>query len=345
MIMGITEIVLLVLGIGVLVASFVIPEKKKKLREGERELGEAQIKELLEGQLEEVQEKVADAVEGAISYALEKAERSMERISNEKIMAINEYSDTVLESIHKNHEETVFLYDMLNDKYESLKSFASEVDKKAKEVKESARESVKVVEESARAVQASTKAVIQSELAEGDKKFQEVSDRVEDFPETKSFSLEEEEFSDGASADATVEEHVSVWPVEKSSSIKEEPEKKTERQEEKEEVMISPFIPLQPERIQGTAINDKKVEDEPAKGKTKKKTTKKHVKLSEVIQEKQEEIPTVNLSFANTAGDGKSNKEKILALYKEGKSNVAIAKELGLGIGEVKLIIDLFKGV
>ena len=236
MIMGITEIVLLVLGIGVFVASFVIPEKKKKLREGERELGEAQIKELLEGQLEEVQEKVADAVEGAISYALEKAERSMERISNEKIMAINEYSDTVLESIHKNHEETVFLYDMLNDKYESLKSFASEVDKKAKEVKESARESVKVVEESARAVQASTKAVIQSELAEGDKKFQEVSDRVEDFPETKSFSLEEEEFSDGASADATVEEHVSVWPVEKSSSIKEEPEKKTERQEEKEEV-------------------------------------------------------------------------------------------------------------
>ena len=153
--------------------------------------------------------------------------------------------------------------------------------------------------------------------------------------------MEEEEFSDGASADATVEEHVSVWPVEKSSSIKEEPEKKTERQEEKEEVMISPFIPLQPERIQGTA----KVEDEPAKGKTKKKTTKKHVKLSEVIQEKQEEIPTVNLSFANTAGDGKSNKEKILALYKEGKSNVAIAKELGLGIGEVKLIIDLFKGV
>ena len=104
MIMGITEIVLLVLGIGVFVASFVIPEKKKKLREGERELGEAQIKELLEGQLEEVQEKVADAVEGAISYALEKAERSMERISNEKIMAINEYSDTVLESIHKNHE-------------------------------------------------------------------------------------------------------------------------------------------------------------------------------------------------------------------------------------------------
>ena len=38
-----------------------------------------------------------------------------------------------------------------------------------------------------------------------------------------------------------------------------------------------------------------------------------------------------------------SNKEKILALHQEGKSNMAIAKSLGLGIGEVKLIIDLFE--
>ena len=39
-----------------------------------------------------------------------------------------------------------------------------------------------------------------------------------------------------------------------------------------------------------------------------------------------------------------NNNEKILQLSKEGKSNVEIAKELGLGIGEVKLVIDLFKG-
>ena len=38
-----------------------------------------------------------------------------------------------------------------------------------------------------------------------------------------------------------------------------------------------------------------------------------------------------------------SNKDKILKLHEEGKSNMAIAKSLGLGIGEVKLIIDLFE--
>ena len=52
----------------------------------------------------------------------------------------------------------------------------------------------------------------------------------------------------------------------------------------------------------------------------------------------------------NTAGrDPKSletgnNNERILELASKGKSNVEIAKELGLGIGEVKLVIDLFKG-
>ena len=39
-----------------------------------------------------------------------------------------------------------------------------------------------------------------------------------------------------------------------------------------------------------------------------------------------------------------NNNDKILRLYKEGMSNVDIAKELGLGVGEVKLVINLFKG-
>lgn len=41
--------------------------------------------------------------------------------------------------------------------------------------------------------------------------------------------------------------------------------------------------------------------------------------------------------------DNSNKNERVLALHKQGKSNVAIAKELGLGVGEVNLIIDLFK--
>ena len=43
--------------------------------------------------------------------------------------------------------------------------------------------------------------------------------------------------------------------------------------------------------------------------------------------------------------ESRNSNEKILALHREGMSNVAIAKELGLGVGEVKLVIDLFKGM
>ena len=50
----------------------------------------------------------------------------------------------------------------------------------------------------------------------------------------------------------------------------------------------------------------------------------------------------MDLSFMPEHKNKNSN-ERILALHKAGKSNMAIAKELGLGIGEVKLVIDLFK--
>ena len=39
-----------------------------------------------------------------------------------------------------------------------------------------------------------------------------------------------------------------------------------------------------------------------------------------------------------------NNNDRILRLHREGVSNVDIAKELGLGVGEVKLVINLFKG-
>ena len=49
----------------------------------------------------------------------------MERECNEKIMAISEYSDTVIESMNKTHTEIMFLYSMLNDKHAELTDLSS----------------------------------------------------------------------------------------------------------------------------------------------------------------------------------------------------------------------------
>ena len=55
---------------------------------------------------------------------------------------------------------------------------------------------------------------------------------------------------------------------------------------------------------------------------------------------------SLNLSSdMDNNGDVSDVKTKVLKMHKAGKSNVAIAKELGLGVGEVQLFIDLFMSV
>ena len=136
--MNLLEILLLLAGSLIFVVSFWLPAKKEEQLEGTKELAKEEISELVGQEMIRVKEQVTDTVDETITYAVEKTERFMDRMSNEKMMAINEYSDTVIEDIHKTHTEVMFLYDMLNDKYESLKTTAVEVDKTVKAVREAA---------------------------------------------------------------------------------------------------------------------------------------------------------------------------------------------------------------
>ena len=51
----------------------------------------------------------------------------MEKLSNEKIMAISEFSDTIMDSMNKTHNEIMFLYSMLNDKHADLTKLAGQL--------------------------------------------------------------------------------------------------------------------------------------------------------------------------------------------------------------------------
>ena len=44
-----------------------------------------------------------------------------------------------------------------------------------------------------------------------------------------------------------------------------------------------------------------------------------------------------------TEEQGQNNNDQILEMYQGGRSPVDIARELDLGVGEVKLVIDLYK--
>ena len=78
------------------------------------------------------------------------------------------------------------------------------------------------------------------------------------------------------------------------------------------------------------------------------KTTKakKTATRKKPVKSKDVEAPDLNIGALGMKKEGgRNSNERILQLHNAGKSNVAIAKELGLGIGEVKLVIDLFEGM
>ncbi len=53
----------------------------------------------------------------------------------------------------------------------------------------------------------------------------------------------------------------------------------------------------------------------------------------------------VALQFGHEDDNSANHNERILQMHRMGRSNMAIAKDLGLGIGEVKLVIDLFENM
>ena len=304
--MSVLEIVLIIMGIIIFIGSFLIPERKNSsVREAA--VDEKEIHDLVDKEVEEARGKINDIVDETITYAMEKTERSMDRLTNEKMMAVNEYSDTVLSEINKNHQEVVFLYDMLNDKHENLKNTVTEVEKTAKEV----RQTVKDAELTAK------------ELTPGPEKQQSAD--FEPLGTAKGFSPEKITLvGDQPTAGEPV--------VEAALQTKETAAKKTAGTAKARTRAV----------VEADRENNKKDTTEHAlAGKTKTAGKSRDGKSKAEI-----EVPDVTVSLDKKGKSGARNSnEAILELHKAGKSNMAIAKELGLGIGEVKLVIDLFEGM
>lgn len=232
--MGILEIVLLIAGVIIFTGSFFLPLGGEKNTGIDQKAAKEEIHGLVEEEMNNVRSKMQDKMEETSEDAIEKAERALERLTNEKIMAVNEYSDTVLQEIHKNHEEAMFLYDMLNSKHANIKDTVSKMDK---------------------AVKAAENKTLENKTAENK-----------------------------AAADKTATDKTAGTVAEEKTA-----------DASQTETLIQP-----------------------------------------------ENSPEIGF-MGETVQEGQNNNEKILEMHKQGKSTVAIAKELGLGVGEVKLVIDLYK--
>ena len=335
------EAALLILGIGAFVASFIIPEKKNS-DEKTQEIDVEVLRKLIEKEMEAAKVRVTEVVDETLEYAVEKTERASERISNEKIMAISEYSETVLADMNKTHQEIMFLYDMLNDKHENLKETAKQVDRQAKEAEEKANAAATALaaKEEASAllekqVQLTTQ-VVEAKISEvkSEVKMEETKKEEAAKADTEEFIPIENKPLERITLDKIFGDNIPPEVV-----VAEQPV-----QTQAEEVSAEPgeTKPLEEKNIEVYSF----VEQAPHVERPVKREDQ-AVRLEDSIQamKQQEEVEEVpQESEVSKEPIVENNNDKILRMYKEGMSSVDIAKELGLGVGEVKLVINLFKG-
>jgi len=249
-IMSALEIVLMICGIICVIVSYVMGNGRNDYSENQIVSAELTIK-----QKENIQEQINTVVEKELEALGERTEVTLEKISNTKILEMNEYADTVLSEINRNHNETVFLYDMLNEKAKEVKSTVKDVNVTKKEV-----------------------ARMQAEVSV-----------TEENTQDNEYDIDK---NNAATAVEMLTRNMDVKHVDNALLIN-----------NKSNIIV--------------------------------KTTKNKKQVSRQISEN---VIEMNIQFEK----GANNNDKVLKLYKDGKSNKDIAKELSLGVGEVKLVIDLY---
>ena len=392
--MSATEIILIVIGVAIFLLGYLMPARKKDIDEEVQLISEDEVRKLIAGETEHVQERIADIVDETVSYSIEKAERAMERVTNEKIMAVNEYSDTVLEEINKNHKEVVFLYDMLNDKHDNLMSTINEATVVADDIKQIVKDAeltateaadkidavlqaaddaadiIKDAEDAAIQAQDAMRSVIRTvDNAKNDLTSihgaqpyrEEVVDEVQRL-------IEEDEEDENDNIEDIAGEKDEPILAEASEIIGE----RIQADDEEEipgtdfgaaEEEIVDFTPISPRRVEiihqsdgdyvAGDMDDMSTSEAfasmgffaPRTENTEESGRRIRTRRSSRKERAQENAASMDIQFTQGKDNGRNSNERILELHKAGKSNMAIAKELGLGLGEVKLVIDLFEGM
>ena len=328
---SITEIVLIVAGFAAIILGYLLPAGKD-MDEEDKMLMEREIRELVRREVEDQKETIEDMVGDSVENSLDRTERAMERISNEKMSAIGEYSDTVINDIHKNHDEVMFMYDMLNDKHNNLTNVVSEVTKKADEAKQVVRDAeatAKEAQEASNSMLAATeeksnvRAIL---LDETDDKLSGIRIPYKEKAKEPSAESREKDFGQELREEALIDEQdvptgniESGYVDQRNIRELEGLDKIGAKVLDKDEISTAHVI--------GSTSSEQ--------------ANNKVVPITEAVRvEGKSKNPDKSMQEL-TANDPVSQNKQIIEMHKAGKSNMVIARELGLGIGEVKLVIDL----
>lgn len=122
--MGTVEIVLLVIGIICVIVGFILGLTDNN----EKEATDPSVSNYdAASHVSQVSQTIDSIIEQKMQDMEDKTEARLDKISNTKILEMNEYADGVLKEINRNHNEVMFMYDMLNEKDKEIKTTVKDV--------------------------------------------------------------------------------------------------------------------------------------------------------------------------------------------------------------------------
>lgn len=353
------ELAMLAIGIASVVYSYRKVKEEAAATPPLDEESQALLKKL-EDALQEFRERAATVSEDM--------EDKMGQMSNEKIMGINEYSDQVLDKIDKTHEEVVFLYNMMNEKQDEMKSLIHEIDSQKAEMRDEAvvqyqkmKEQEKVLEEMKKEIEVDF-LQFQSERGKFREEFDRLRDEYSDLEKGISTSMRNFRDSQGQAAfendgaegsqpslDSNLPEGQAMeGTLDEDGYLAQAVEnldgpavlEDTDSFLDGEDGSV--FLPLEggeleeDPSIDAAAVFDAEV-----------------ARIEEEEMKEREEAASVqsdNSSGAFSSGytplaeqeKMENHNDEIVSLYKKGRSILEISKMLSLGQGEVKFVIDLY---
>ncbi len=285
------EVVLLLCGIICVAVSFIMGDSKKKNTDDKDYDAN-----LTEEQKEDIRRQVTDIIDEEMLNASEKTEVSLDKISNTKILEMNEYADNILGEINRNHNEAVFLYDMLNDKAKEVKSTVKDVNVTKKQVEKIQAEVTSAAanpeEDNAYADKSGDKSQRRSEH-----EFRSMTPEIVreiDMPVTSEYDDSQENDSYGT-GDADINDGMD---------------------------MVSPQELMAVSQMLGQDMQQD---------------------MQQNIQQNIQTVSAQDNGMHDNGTHGLNRNDEILSMYESGMDSRQIAKELNLGIGEVRLVIDLYK--
>lgn len=309
------EVAMLVIGLAAIFYSIRISDSSEKILTEETKEVPVADQEEEQKRLQEMLDSFTQKAEN-VYYDLD---NRMSQVSNDKIMGISEYSDQVIEKIEKNHDEVVFLYDMMNEKQEEVKKIVHEIDSLRADLHdESAREYQKMYEQ--------------------EKQLDEMKKSIElDILELQ--SRKDKIYQSNQQSDSSTG-HLKEEQPPLSDSAKDEFDGKYDQNFNYEE-----FASISDADFDNLPSNTSFMDDLEVSDEAKEDTSSVYDEEIARIEEEEAKLSTdvsERYQSFNKQSEFVNHNDEIISLYKKGRSILDISRMLSLGQGEVKFVIDLY---